>query len=451
MTYSKFSIQYFRSFHNIQTLKFGIPVEGKLGSGLTFIVGENNAGKTTLIESLLLQGEDTIRSSEIIPGKELEFNLFNESDEVIKTIKLNRPNYPLLKEDPKLNKNIFELIPSRRHWLARISGSLTLVGVVNTASSQSPRFSSSNIEISSALKEIESDDSKYENFIKYVQNIIPTFSSFGIGNDGNDYIQYTTRSGVQHRTDLLGDGVISTIRILAHLFLGNPKPLLIDEPELSLHPQSQKKLFKLIAECSQERQIIIATHSPYFISWEYIKNGATLNKVTKFNDEKSEIHSLQEFSIYENLVKGANWQQPFLMDIVAKEIFFHDNILFVEGQEDVGLLNKYNDISEEVNLFGYGLRGKNSFQFALKLAKDLGIKKACVLLDNGSDESGIKSDLEKDFGKMYKIIQWNREYIRDKKPYTSSEKVGYFTEDGDKKSDLDDYNDKIKDINDYFN
>jgi hypothetical protein len=43
---------------------------------------------------------------------------------------------------------------------------------------------------------------------------------------------------------------------------------LIDEPELDLHPQMQKKLALLLSEEAKTRQIIVCTHSPYFINWE---------------------------------------------------------------------------------------------------------------------------------------------------------------------------------------
>ncbi len=284
-----------------------------------------------------------------------------------------------------------------------------------------------------------------------MQQVIPEFTSFAIGYEENEFIEYVTKNGVKHRSDFLGDGVISIIRILVHLFTNSNRPLIIDEPELSLHPLAQKRLLKVIAECSKVRQIIISTHSPYFVSWDYIKNGSTLNKVTKHQDKKSEIHTLRDYCVYEKLINGSNWQQPFLMDIVAKEIFFHDNFLFVEGQEDVGLLKQDNQLNEDINLFGYGVRGKDVFDFALQLARDLGIEKASALLDAGTSEDGIKKALDAKFPE-YRIIQWNKEDIRDKGSYASSAKEGYFYIDGKKKpvAELDDFDGKIAQINTYF-
>ncbi|MCA1404626.1 ATP-binding protein [Ensifer sp. IC3342] len=305
--------------------------------------------------------------------------------------------------------------------------------------------------LSSALESIEKNENDYRNFISLVRKVLPTFTSFATGYEEEKFIEYGTSDGKKHRADFLGDGVISVLRILTHLHAETQRPLVMDEPELSLHPLAQKRLLKVIAENATKRQIIISTHSPYFVSWDYIRNGAVVNKITKIGDAKSEIHSLRSDQNYEKLLNGANWQQPFLMDVVAKEIFFHDNFLFVEGQEDVGLLKQDGRLHDEINLFGYGVRGKDAFKFALKLANDLGVKNAAVILDMGESESQIKASLEQDFP-QYKVVQWEKEDIRDKEEYRSKAKNGYFTTKGEKKpaEELGDYNEKIRLLNEYF-
>ena len=65
--------------------------------------------------------------------------------------------------------------------------------------------------------------------------------------------------------DHLSDGSIRFIA-LATLFLQPPELLpniiLIDEPELGLHPQVIDLLASMIKECSQYAQIVVATQSP---------------------------------------------------------------------------------------------------------------------------------------------------------------------------------------------
>lgn len=45
--------------------------------------------------------------------------------------------------------------------------------------------------------------------------------------------------------------------------------ILLDEPELHLHPSMQQRLVKLLAHYSDKVQIIISTHSPLFIKQLY--------------------------------------------------------------------------------------------------------------------------------------------------------------------------------------
>lgn len=112
------------------------------------------------------------------------------------------------------------------------------------------------------------------------------------------------------------------MRIVAHLVVHDDRLIVIDEPELSLHPSAQKKLKTVLAEASKNQQIVIAAHSPYLIDWEYIKNVATLHRVVKNNDAISRIHKLQDYATYKSLLHGGNWKKPYIIDIVSKEIFF---------------------------------------------------------------------------------------------------------------------------------
>lgn len=449
--YTKFTIENFRCFAQKQKLKLAVPDEDKIGSGITYIVGPNNAGKTTLIEGMWFKGGDSINDSAKRSGPP-KFQYF-QGDNLIKTVELLRENASRFRE-PNNEENTnyrFEIISSRRHWDTHSGGNTPSSNIFESTVSTKPR-NQSGVQVASILQNIANDDIDYKKFTKLVKQVLPEFHEWSVGFEDQSFIKYTSQDGVSHRSNFLGDGVISIIRILAHLFNKGSTGLIIDEPELSLHPLAQKKLIKVIAEYAQNRQIIIATHSPYFISWEYIKNGAVLNRVAKESETNSHIYSLGDYADYSKLIEGSNWQQPFLMDVVSKEIFFQDNILFVEGQEDVGLLqSQFAD--SDVNLYGYGVRGCGQFKLALKLAHDLGIKKACALLDKGDEEDKIKQFLEKEYQSSgYKVFQWNKEDIRDKEAYTSSAKEGYFNKKGELKSktESDDFHEKIENIKTYF-
>lgn len=46
----------------------------------------------------------------------------------------------------------------------------------------------------------------------------------------------------------------------------NNSVILIDEPEISLHPKWQQKIVKVYENIGENNQMIIATHSPHIVS-----------------------------------------------------------------------------------------------------------------------------------------------------------------------------------------
>lgn len=457
-------ISYYRSYLSPQELSLGQPNNEKEGSGLTVIVGPNNAGKTTLLEALTLDKEKRIGDNEKVNGNEPKIIFKLESGDEKELTTAQPGSAQLVGETVE-----FEPVPSRRIWESKGNSNRNIKSIfTNVIRRERMRGSTNQFRVSDYLKEIESIDEQREEFTRKLQKVFSNFTNWSVGHrDGTDYIKYKTSSGATHRTDFLGDGVSSVFRILAHIQHGD-KPLIIDEPELSLQPEAQKKLLRLLAKESKNRQIVISTHSPYFINLNHFKNGANYARVNKHQDEKSEINELQEYSHYESLFSGANWEQPFLFDEVAKEIFFQDNILFLEGQHDVGLLKKYfteNNYTPSFNIFGYGVRGYNNFEFALTFAEDLGLEKAAVMLDSGDDENSILESLRDDFSDCeYLIEQWDKEDIRDKEKcdgcdnddcklcnYHRERKEGYFDKDGNLKPESrEDFENKIEVIKNYF-
>ncbi len=430
MTFTQFKIKYFRCFQDEQVLTFAQPTE-KVGSGITYIVGANNSGKSTIIEGLSIRSRSLLNSSDRIDNYEPGFSLYGGKDSSLKRrVAPIRSESCQVTEDPQLGQSeAFEIISSRRSWTSEVRNTNSVENACEAAKTMHNR--QTNIDVPAALRKIEENDEKYHDFIKLVKKVIPEFTKFTVGcHKGVPYLEYIDRSGKRHATDFLGDGVITAIRILVHLSLPNTNPLVIDEPELSLHTEAQKALLEVIAEHSTKRQIIISTHSPQFIHWKYLENGAVLNRVVKLDDQKSLIYSIDNFENLRKLINSANWQQPFLLDAVAKEIFFmRNNILFLEGQEDVGLLRKIKHLRPEINIFGYGVRGMDNFTFYLQLCKNLRFEKVACFLDKGDKENKIKTDLENKFPD-YGIIQSDKADIRDKWIQEKKIKDGYFYKTG---------------------
>ncbi|HAX53745.1 MAG TPA: hypothetical protein DDY59_15045 [Lachnospiraceae bacterium] len=183
------SILGYRGYSTQKTIYFSIP-NSNPGSGITFIVGANNSGKTTILES-------------------------------IKAFSSN-------------SAPIFSVLPHDFEWTID-----------------------------------QSDSGQYS--IKFIYN------------------------GLFHNGEGIGDGIWSLFTICDALYDSTPgSTIIIDEPELSLHPAYQRKLMKLFEEYSKDHQIVINTHSPYFINSNCIANGAALLRTTKLSSNEIQVYNLSD-------------------------------------------------------------------------------------------------------------------------------------------------------------
>ena len=157
----------------------------------------------------------------------------------------------------------------------------------------------------------------------------------------------------------------------------------------------------LFLEYSMTRQIIVCTHSPYFVNWDAIVNGANLIRVVK-EDTVSKCYMISDEcrDSFGGILRDLN--NPHTLGIEANEAFFlEDSIILVEGQEDVVILNK---MSKELNktlkgnFFGWGVGGAPKMKAFLILFKDLGYKKIVSILDG--DKADDAEKLRAEFPEM---------------------------------------------------
>jgi len=182
--------------------------------------------------------------------------------------------------------------------------------------------------------------------------------------------------------------IISLFRVMAKYIRDEEKKFVIygiDEPEIGLHPHSQRQLISSLKSLSSFSQVIVTTHSDRLIDITQIDNIIRIGKENNKTKHYKINLSPEERKILE--IHGRNLQ----------ELFFAKRVLLVEGASEEGffsdaskkIIEKTKDGKKEVEInysFDYNsvsvINGEgDSIWFFLKLLKSLNIS-FIVLIDD---------------------------------------------------------------------
>lgn len=392
------SIHGLRGFGEERTINFAIPNDSP-GSGLTIFVGSNNTGKTTISEALRSFNSpkdnppsfsERKRNMKCENGK-VHLQLQTDTDEIytIDTIE-NGGSTTIMRKGGGQDDSWWEgpktfVLQSRRFVEYEFSQSyMERYDYVRNQQMNIHNRTASIYEFNARLFKMQRNKEQFDELLKQVLGYDLEWTIEQ--NDNGMFYLKLIANGCTHSSEGLGDGIWSVFTICDALYDSEPKcTISIDEPELSLHPAYQKKIMALFNKYSKDRQIIINTHSPYFIDISSIVNGAFLYGTVKNSSGDIDVFPLSEES--RNNLGGflRNINQPHTLGTEAKEIFFlEDKIIITEGQEDVIM---YSKAAESVQLllngsfFGWGSGGASNISKIATILRDLGYQKVVAIFD----------------------------------------------------------------------
>jgi putative ATP-dependent endonuclease of the OLD family len=188
-----------------------------------------------------------------------------------------------------------------------------------------------------------------------------------------------------------------------------PKLILgFEEPELYQHPPQARHMQNVLEKLSSENsQIIVTTHSPYFVPGKGFENVRMTHK------EKTGFKTIVRhltLSDLENSIASALGEKPKsvsariasieqIMQPSLKELFFTSNAIFVEGVEEVAFLFTYLELLNLVSDFRASechfitVGGKTNMSRPLAVAKAFSINTFAIF--DGDNGASKKEDVEK--------------------------------------------------------
>ncbi len=188
---------------------------------------------------------------------------------------------------------------------------------------------------------------------------------------------------------------------------GGPKLLLgFEEPELYQHPpQAQyiQGVLERLTEPENNSQVIVTTHSPYFVSSKGFPNIRLFRKCgkrpyssVKWTDYAKVGKRIDE--AFDEKIKPPTLLMTKVVQIMQtsqKELFFSSVVVVVEGQEDVAFIATHLNLTKKLKTFRrYGCHfvvagGKDKIPMLVAIAQEFGIPTFVVC------DSDIERSIEK--------------------------------------------------------
>ena len=229
-------------------------------------------------------------------------------------------------------------------------------------------------------------------------------------------------TGDRRRFDQMGTGAQRAIQMALIRYLaetrsgegGSPsrRLLLIDEPELYLHPQGVRRLRQALASLAQAGfQVVFSTHSPLMLSRDNAADTVIVRKTAEagVTTQKPLRHAVEE------ALNNAESQSRALFELGnLAEIYFADRVVICEGKTDGRLLplvyERLYGVAPDIDHIAFvSVGGSGNIPKALPVLAAMGIA-ACAVVDldfgySHARSGGLLPREREDLGKVKSTLQ----------------------------------------------
>jgi len=126
-----------------------------------------------------------------------------------------------------------------------------------------------------------------------------------------------------------GAGIREALRIVLDVEFGEPDILLVEEPEIHLHPAMETSLMQYLKRIGNRTQVIISTHSTNFLDVAEMRNVYLVSKTNR------------ETTVQLLNPADAEAEIPRELGIRLSSLFMFDRLAFVEGPTDEAVLREW--------------------------------------------------------------------------------------------------------------
>jgi predicted ATP-dependent endonuclease of OLD family len=130
--------------------------------------------------------------------------------------------------------------------------------------------------------------------------------------------------------EMNGSGIREALRLLLDVEFDQPTILLVEEPELHLHPALETSMMRYLKRISGKGQVFISTHSTNFLDTAEMENVYLISKL-KPDSTQAQLLNFEEAQIY----------LPKELGIRLSSLFMYDRLVFVEGASDEDIIREW--------------------------------------------------------------------------------------------------------------